>query len=279
MPRRSVLFTPGNRPDMLGSAPETDADVLVFDLEDAVPPDEKAAARETIRSVLDEPTFDPSAELLVRVNPVGLAAAADVEALAPVASAIDGVMLPKTSADDVETVAATLAEHDLARRVLPLIESAAGVTAATEIVSADPTVAVAFGAEDLAADLGATRTPDGTEVLHAREEVVVAAAAADVEAIDTVFTDFEDREGLAAETEFAAQLGFDGKLAVHPDQVPVINRAFTPDPADVEWAERVLAAREETDSAVFEVDGEMIDAPLIAQAERIRDRKEAANSS
>jgi citrate lyase subunit beta/citryl-CoA lyase len=135
---------------------------------------------------------------------------------------------------------------------------------------------VVFGAEDLAADIGATRTPEGTEVFHARQHVVLAAAAHGVSAIDTVFTEYTDHDGLRAETATARQLGYDGKLAIHPEQVSVINDAFTPDEEDVEWAQRVVSARERADRAVFEVDGEMIDAPLVAQAERIVERARAA---
>ncbi|MFU8869479.1 HpcH/HpaI aldolase/citrate lyase family protein, partial [Natronococcus sp.] len=159
-------------------------------------------------------------------------------------------------------------------------ENAAGVLAAPEIAGADPTDALVFGAEDLSADLGATRTREGTEVLYARERVVLAAAARDCEAIDTLVTDFGDEERLREDAAFSVQLGYDGKLAIHPAQVGPINEAFTPDADEVEWAERVLEAEREADEAsrgVFEVDGEMIDAPLIAQAERILERASASN--
>jgi citrate lyase subunit beta/citryl-CoA lyase len=109
---------------------------------------------------------------------------------------------------------------------------------------------------------------------------VLAASAADVDAIDTVYTDIEDVDGLAAETEFAVELGFDGKMAIHPAQVEPINEAFTPDPERVEWAERVLDAKEAADAegrGVFRVDGEMVDAPLIAQAERVLEYARAAD--
>ena len=280
MTRRSLLFTPADRPDMMRSAADSDADALIFDLEDAVAPVAKSGARRTVREVVSDAAFGPPGELFVRINPVDRRAGADLDGLAPVGEHIDGVMLPKVSAaDDVETVGKMLAEHGMAKRVIPLIESAAGVLAAAEIAAAKPTIAVAFGAEDLSADIGATRTDDGVEVLHARETVVLAAAAATVEAIDTVYTDFEDEEGLETDTRFAAQLGFDGKLAIHPAQVAPINRAFSPDPADVEWAKRVVEANESTDDAVFRVDGEMIDAPLLAQAERILSRADSADSS
>jgi len=229
--------------------------------------------------VLADPAFDPGAEVCLRVNP-GETAATDLDVVLGPDVRLDALMLPKaTGAEDVTAVADRARERGFDLPVLPIVENAAGVLAAPAVAAADDADALIFGAEDLAADLGATRTEEGLEVLHAREHVVVAASAAGVDAIDTVYTDFEDDTGLAGETEFALTLGFDGKLAIHPAQVPVINDAFTPDPERVEWAERVLAARDEAaaeDRGVFEVDGQMIDAPLIAQAERIVARAEAA---
>jgi citrate lyase subunit beta/citryl-CoA lyase len=274
-----VLFSPGDRPELMRKAPRSDADTVVFDLEDAVAPGRKDAAREAVRDVLADPEFDPGAEVCLRVNP-GETAATDLDVVLGPDVRLDALMLPKaTGAEDVTAVADRARERGFDLPVLPIVESAAGVLAAPAVAAADDADALIFGAEDLAADLGATRTEEGTEVLHAREHVVVAASAADVDAIDTVYTDFEDDTGLADETEFALTLGFDGKLAIHPAQVPVINDAFTPDPERVEWAERVLAARDEAAAegrGVFEVDGQMIDAPLIAQAERIVARAEAA---
>ncbi|GAA0658827.1 HpcH/HpaI aldolase/citrate lyase family protein [Salarchaeum japonicum] len=281
MVRRSLLFTPGDQPGMMRKAPESGADVLVFDLEDAVAPDKKGVARATVSDVLTSPAFRPDCEVCVRVNPVGVAADDDVAALAPASDHVDAVMLPKAaSADDVRTLERLLGEHDVDAAVFALVESAEGVLNAQEVAAADATEAVAFGAEDLSADIGATRTDEGTEVLHAREHVVLAAAAADVDAIDTVYTDIEDGDGLREETAFAAGLGYDGKMAVHPAQVAPIHDAFRPDPADVEWAERVLAAKADADESgrgVFRVDGEMVDAPLVAQAERIVARADADN--
>ncbi|OIB57240.1 HpcH/HpaI aldolase/citrate lyase family protein [Natrialba sp. SSL1] len=319
MVRRSILFTPGDQPDMLRKAPSAGADTIVFDLEDAVAPTEKESARETVREVLTDPTFDPDCEVCVRVNaPVdeltadlaviaggGTGTGTDTDgnnttdtdtsnvtgtdintdtntASSPTELRLDSVMLPKTdSADDVHTLAAELESHALEIPILALIENARGVLAAPEIVAVPETDALLFGAEDLSADLGATRTDEGTEVLYARERVVVAAAAHDCQAIDTVFTDFGDEDGLIEETEFAIQLGYDGKLAIHPAQVAPINEAFTPTAEELEWATAVLEAKREADAegrGVFEVDGEMIDAPLIAQAERIRERAAAADS-
>ncbi|MFD1562308.1 HpcH/HpaI aldolase/citrate lyase family protein [Haloarchaeobius amylolyticus] len=276
MVRRSVLFSPGDKPELMRKAAMGDADVVVFDLEDAVAPGDKGQAREAVREVLDE--TDPDCEVAVRVNPIGLGAMADLEAILE-GPRPDSVMVPKTEAEtDIQRVQARLEEADASCPVLALIESAAGVLRADEIAAVDATDALLFGAEDLAADIGATRTGEGIEVLYARERTVIAASAASIDAIDIVFTDYGDTDGLREETAFARQLGYDGKMAIHPDQVPVINDAFTPSDDDIEWAERVLAARDSADTGVFEVDGEMIDAPLIAQAERILERADETDN-
>jgi len=255
-------------------APATGADVVCFDLEDAVAPGEKETAREAVRELLADPEFDPDCEVTVRLT--ASAAATDLEALlsdGPDAVRLDAVMTPKVAeCDDVSRIADLLAEHDRELPVLALVESARGVLNAEEIADEPATDALVFGAEDLAADLGATRTEEGTEVLHARQQVVLAASAASVDAIDTVHTDYGDEAGLRRETEFARELGYDGKMAIHPAQTGVINESFTPEPEQVEWAEKVIAARDEAAAegrGVFSVEGEMIDPPLVAQAERL----------
>jgi len=274
MARRSLLFSPGDRPDLLSKAPESGADVLAFDLEDAVAPDRKDAARKAVGEVLSAPGFDPAAEVCVRLTATDPGVDLDALTAAGAGRRLDAVLLPKVGgADAVERHAAMLDERGLDVPVFALLETAAGILDAESIAAAAPTTAVLFGAEDLAADVGAGRTDEGTEVLYARQHVVLAAAAAGVDAIDTVYTDYEDPDGLAAEAADARRLGYDGKMAIHPAQVPVINRAFTPDDDEIEWARRVLSAREEAPGAgVFSVDGEMIDAPLLARAERILER-------
>lgn len=173
---------------------------------------------------------------------------------------------------DVCALTRQLDEHELDLTVLALLETAGGILEAEAIADVDGTDAILVGAEDLAADIGATRTEERMEVLYARQRVVLAASRADVHAIDTLFTDFEDTDGLSTDAQTSKEWGFDGKIAIHPRQVPIINDAFTPDEQSIEWARRVLSARDEADKAeqgVFEVDGEMIDAPLIAQAENV----------
>lgn len=268
---------------MLRKASGTGADVIVFDLEDAVAPGHKDEARKTVADVLEDPDFHPDPEVCVRVNSVGVAAAVDLDVLGDALSAVDAVMVPKVRRpDDVRTLARLLDERDVEADVLPLIEVAAGVLEAQEIAAVEATDALVFGAEDLAADLGATRTDEGTEVLYAREHVVMAASAAGVDAIDTIHADIEDEAGLREAARFAVQLGYDGKLAIHPAQVDPINDAFTPDEDEIEWAERVLEAKETADTegrGVFTVDGEMIDAPLVERAKRVLERAGTADES
>jgi citrate lyase subunit beta/citryl-CoA lyase len=277
MPRRSVLFSPGDRPELMRKAPRSGADAVVFDLEDAVAPPRKAEARTAVRDVLTDPSFDPDCEVAVRVGD----AAADLDALSPDAR-LDALVVPKVaSLDDVVDVVDVLESHDRSLPLLALVETATGVLNAAAVASADAVDALVFGAEDFAASIGATRTGEGTEVLYARQRVLVAARAAGVDAIDTLVTDYEDDEALRDDTATTVRLGYDGKLAIHPRQVPIINESFTPDADRVAWAERVVAARDDAEAAgrgVFSVDGEMIDAPLVAQAERVLERARAADS-
>ncbi|MFB6179698.1 MAG: CoA ester lyase [Halorientalis sp.] len=280
MARRTVLFSPGDQPELMRKAPATGADVIVFDLEDAVAPDQKTTARAAVNEVLTDESFDPDCEVCVRVTPPDHTAGEDVAAILDDAPRLDSLMLPKTSgADDVADLAALVEDYDRSLPIVALVESAAGVLHAEAIAGADATTAVAFGAEDLAADLGATRTEDGTEVLYAREHVVLAASAAGVDAIDTIHAGIDDTDGLREQTEFAIELGYDGKMAIHPAQVSVINDTFRPTDEQIDWAERVLDANATADDdgrGVFTVDGEMIDAPLVAQAEHILERARAS---
>lgn len=281
MVRRSLLFSPGDQPELMYKAPDTGADTVVFDLEDAVAPGRKEEARVAVNEVLCDPAFDPDCEVCVRVNPDPETAEADLETVLKGDPRIDSVIAPKVeSAADVETLDELIVERGYDLPILALCESASGVLHAEAIAASPAIAALIFGAEDLSADIGASRTESGEEVSYARQHVVLAASAADVDAIDTVFPEIEATDRLADETAFARQLGYDGKVAIHPAQVPVINGGFTPDPADVEWAKRVLEATEQAKSegkGVFRVDDEMIDAPLISRAERVMQLYRAAD--
>jgi len=274
MPRRTVLFTPGNKPDLLRKAADSGADTVVFDLEDAVHPSRTDEAIRTVTEFLESVSSAPGPELCVRLNG-GDDGRAELRSFVRdgVAAKLDSVMVPKaTSASDVDRITASVPDNYGSISVLALIETARGVLSAPEVAATDRTDALVLGAEDFAADVSARRTREGTEIQYARQRVIVSAAASGVDAIDTVYTDYSDKDGLREEATFANDLGFDGKLAIHPSQVDVIERAFTPSTDDVEWARKVLAAREEVDGGVFSVDGQMIDAPLLDRAEDILDR-------
>ncbi|MDZ7687335.1 MAG: CoA ester lyase [Halobacteriales archaeon] len=280
--RRSVLFTPGDEAEMMRKAVAGEADVVVFDLEDAVAPGAKEDARDTVKEVLDDLDGEDAPEVWVRINPLdaeGNGGREDLRALAKDNDPSCFVLPEADSADDVKRVVVTLDSFGSSAGVVPIIETAKGVVNAFEVADMPRVSAVVFGAEDLSADIGATRTDEGTEVVYARQKVVTTAAAADVDAIDTLWTEFRDKEGLRRDAERTVVFGYDGKLAIHPAQVPVINDAFTPDEESVEWAERVLEAEreaEEDGKGVYEVDGEMIDAPLVEQARTVMERARAA---
>jgi citrate lyase subunit beta/citryl-CoA lyase len=278
---RSLLYSPGDQPEMLYKAVDSGADAVIFDLEDAVAPSARDAARRTVRETI-EGLDDPDPVVCVRINSYDRAGPDDVESVVCDAEQLpDCVVLPKVDRpEQVTRLTADLASAGAESvDVVPLIETAAGLLAVDEIAATPGVVAVAYGDQDYTADVGATVTDEKTESLYARQRVVAAAGAADVDALDTVHTDIEDTEGLREQTRRVQEFGFDGKLAIHPAQVPVINEAFTPTDEEVEWADRVLAGeRQATEDGlgVFTVDGQMIDPPLVERARAILRRAEAA---
>jgi citrate lyase subunit beta/citryl-CoA lyase len=278
-----VLFTPGDEAEMMRKALEGEADVVVFDLEDAVAPPSKNEAREAVSEVLSDSRGNGDApEVWVRINPLGSDENGGNEDLRVVADDAEPscFVVPKTdNASDIGEVADALDEEGSDAGLVPIVETAKGVVNAAEIASAPRVSAVIFGAEDLSADIGATRTDEGTEVIYARQKVVTAASAAGVDAIDTLWTDFRDEEGLRRDTERGISFGYDGKLCIHPAQVGPINEAFTPDEERVEWAKKVMEAKKEADErgkGVFKVEGEMVDEPLVEQARTVLERAKAA---
>ena len=255
----ALLFCPASRPDRYLKAAAR-ADAVILDLEDAVAPGDKAAARAALTST----PLDP-ARTIVRVNGVRSAElAADLEALAT--TSYRTVMLPKAaSADDV----AALAGY----QVVALVETARGVMAVNEIAAAEGVAALMWGAEDLVASLGGTSsrgTAGGYRgvAVHARASVLLAAGAHGRSAVDAVHTDLADHEGLRVEAEDAAASGFVATACLHPDQVEVVRAAYRPDAARVAWAEAVLAAAHEH-PGVFGFEGQMIDEPVLELARRL----------
>ncbi len=287
--RRSRLYLPGNRPDLFPNAGLFGADCIILDLEDSVPPPRKEEGRILVRRTLESHRdFFQASEIIVRINPLsGHGGAADIAELSR--SLPLSILLPKCdSPAEVEELDRELgrieaefedaqgdAPHDAHARtlIMPLVETARGVLAAASIASASPRVAaLCFGAEDFAADIGARRTASGTEAQYARQAIVLAAKAAGVQALDSVFSDFEDEQGFAVYCAASRAMGFDGVGIIHPRQIAVANDAFSPTANEVEEARAIVAALEEAEAKGFGVaslGGKMIDAPVARRARRI----------
>ncbi|MEC9267848.1 MAG: CoA ester lyase [Pseudomonadota bacterium] len=277
----SYLFVPGDSARKMEKALESGAGALILDLEDAVGPDAKGAARDLVAAFLGKPAPMPR---LVRVNALdtGLTEA-DIAATAGAGPA--GYVLPKTEGrDDIEALSRLMDRHGAAAECGVLVIATETVRAVRALLSQDWShprlTGMAWGGEDLAADLGATanRGPDGhyhSPFRFARDAMLFAAKSAGVAAIDSVFTDFRDDAGLAAEAQTAAGCGFDGKLAIHPAQIAPIHQAFTPTDTQIDWARRVVSAMAQAGAGVARLDGKMLDRPHLKQAQAILKRAEA----
>jgi citrate lyase beta subunit len=247
---------------------------VCLDLEDGVALSRRAEARAGVAEAFTALDFGES-ERLARINPVGSGMeAADLAAVLPARP--DGLVVPKVAGpEQVRWVSRRITEFDPASpiRLLILIESALALVNLKEIASADRRVdALIFGAEDLAADIGASRTPDAREMDYARGAVVAHAAAFGLQAIDMVYVNFQDTEGLAREALQGAQRGYSGKQAIHPSQIEPIHRAFTPSDEEVAHARRVVeayASHAGQGTGAFALDGKMVDMPVVKAAERL----------
>ena len=282
---RSMLFVPGDSDKKLAKAPDTGADVLIIDLEDSVVAQRRPEARRMARAFLDQHRGGFAGNIWVRINPLGSGDAQDdLAAVLPGLPA--GIMLPKAGGpQDIATLSAILdsgeAAHGIApglTRIVPVAtETAAAVLALPRYADAKlPRLAgLSWGAEDLSADIGASRKrgPDGQWTFvyqHTRAQTLLAAHAAGVAAIDTLYADFRDSDGLAAYARAAKADGFHGMLAIHPGQVDTINTAFAPSDEEIAHARAVIAAFDAQPGAgAVSLDGQMLDKPHLKLAQRI----------
>lgn len=284
--RRTMLYVPGNNPGMIKDAYIYGSDSIMFDLEDSVSVNEKDAARFLVYEALN--TFDyGNKELVVRINSldtkVGIQ---DLEAMVRTQKVV--IRLPKTeTAMDI-----TECEKQIARieqengievgttKMMAAVESAKGVLNAKEIALASKRLTgIALGAEDFVTDLKTDRSPDGIELLFARSMVLLAARNAGIDAIDTVYSDVNNEEGLCAETKLVKQLGFDGKSVINPRQIEPIHKIYTPSEKDVRKALAVKNAIREANSrgsGVIALNGKMIDKPVVTRAMHVLDLAHAA---
>jgi citrate lyase subunit beta/citryl-CoA lyase len=259
---RSALFVPGDRPELAPKALRSGADLVVLDLEDAVPPAGKAAARDSVRQAVAEQAV-AGRRLAVRVNAPGTEwFAADAAALP---DGIDAVVVPKLeSAEQLAGVAEALG----GRPVVAGLETVRGALDA-RLVLRPPVAACYFGAEDYVADLGGVRTPGNAEVAYPRAHVAAAARLAGVAALDMVTIDLHDHERFGAEAREARALGYAGKLCIHPGQVPVAHEAFRPSADEVAWATGLLAAFAAAGGRTVAFAGQMVDEVVAARARAV----------
>ncbi len=271
---QTLLFIPGNSPAMLIAGGVFEADALILDLEDAVSPREKDAARLLVAEALQHVDFSPSMRV-VRINGMDSFGPEDIACVVPAGA--DCILVPKVeSAQAIQEAAALIERHEREpgrTKIIALLETPQGIVAASEVARSHPRLmGLFFGGEDYAAGIGATRTREGDEIQAARMAVHNAAAAAGILSIDTVFVDTADEEGLRAETAKVKKLGFKAKAAINPRQIDPIREELAPTSAEINWAERVMQALEDakkSGSGVVALDGKMVDAPVATQARTI----------
>jgi len=271
--RRSRLYLPGNEPKFFVNAGLHKPDGIILDLEDSVSPSEKDAARILVRNALRSVDFY-GVERMVRINqlPLGLE---DLRFVVP--HGVDVILIPKCeSTEQIKMVDDEIkmlrAEYNFNNEIylMPIIESAKGIMDAFEIATASENIcALTIGLEDYTADLGTQRTDDGRESFFARSVIVNSAKAAGIQAIDTVFSDVNDMNGLYESVIEAKSLGFEGKGCIHPRQIEVIHKAFAPTEKEIEKAKKIILAFEEAERnglGVFSLGSKMIDAPVVKRA-------------
>lgn len=281
-PRRTFLYTPGDDLKKIQKSTMLNVDCICLDMEDGVAFNRKDAARETIARALSTLDFGRS-ERLARINAVG-SGLESLDLLTVLPTRPDGIVIPKVeTADQIIWVDSQITDFEKSHglpengiRLIPIIETALGIINLKEISNASKRLtALIFGAEDLAGEIGAKRTPEGWEIFYARSAVLIHAAAFDLQAIDMVFIDFNDPEGLRKEAVQGAQLGFDGKQIIHPNQIQIVQEAFTPNKDEIEHAAAIIAEYERhqmAGSGAFALDGKMIDAPIVKAARRLLER-------
>lgn len=283
--RRTRLYIPGNNPAMVQNAVVYGADSLIFDLEDSISLAEKDSARHLIRNALLSLDFD-DCEVTVRTNSLDTEYfIEDLEAIVPTQP--DGLLLPKTqSFEELIQIDDLISEIEKKNgipigtvKLMPIIESAKGVLNVEKIVEAPRVVAIGLGGEDLATDISAKRTKLGRELEYISSKIILACAANKIQAIDTVFTDINDTEGLYEATLRAIEIGFQGKSVIHPSQIEHVHRAFSPSREEIDRAKRIVKAYKEAKKkglGVVSVDGRMVDLPVVRRSERILKWAEAS---
>ena len=279
--RRTALYIPGNNPAMVQQGGVYGADSILLDLEDAVALTEKDSARILVRNMIRDIDFYDT-EIAVRINhidtPFGMS---DLEHMIPVKP--DAIRIPKIESKEdlmkvIEIIEKIEDQHSIPHDIIklhPMIETAVGVQNAFEITSCHKRItAITIGGQDLTADMGIANTKDNVGIDYARKAIVMAAKANRIDALDTVFADVDDDEGLRKETEYAKKIGFTGKAVINPRQIDIIHEVFSPSKEEIRKAFKIVKAFNENSAkgiGVFALDGKMIDAPVVTRAQLVLD--------
>lgn len=276
--RRTMMFVPGNNPSMMQDAHIYGTDSIMLDLEDSVTLAEKDAARMLVYNALRTINYGTT-ETVVRINPLNTPyGILDIEAVVRAGAQV--IRMPKTeTAEEVLEVEREIerVEREIGvpvgqTKIMAAIEGALGVINAYAIATASPRMmGIALGAEDYCANLKTNRTKEGSELLLARQTIVVAARAAGIDALDTVFSDLSDMEGFENEVRLIKNLGFDGKSIINPRQIETVNKVFAPNEKEILKARNILLAIDEArakGSGVISLNGKMVDRPVVIRAER-----------
>lgn len=277
--RRTMLFCPASEPKMFINTPVYKPDCIIFDLEDAVALSEKDSARDLLCEAINSIDYQ-GIEIFVRVNPL-YTPFGETDVREVVKAGVRNIRLPMCeSKEDVKKLEELLEQIEKENnielesvKIQCAIETPKGVMNSYEIATSSlRVVAISFGAEDFTRELGVDRTKEATELSFARYQVVLSAKAASVDAIDTVWADIKDMEGFIKEAQNAKTIGFSGKSCIHPAQVKEVHRIFTPSKEEVEKSIQIIEAAKEAEEkglGVIQVNGKMVDVPVIKKAERI----------
>ena len=271
--RRSCLFIPSSNPGMLQSADIYPFDAVIFDLEDAVTMSEKESARELLKNFLSIADLKQK-EIMIRINSLDNdLAMLDLDDI--VSDEIDTIMLPKARVSDIVYLDKVLRQIEEKKQmtkkinIVPIIELASSLLEVERIAAEKRVNGILLGAEDLTSDMEVSRTEEGTEIFYPRAKIAMACKAFKIDAIDTPYTNVNNLEGLEKDSLVAKELGFNAKACIHPNQIDVINRIFSPTEKEILRAQKIVAAYEQEKKGAFSLDGKMIDKPIIERSLKI----------
>jgi (S)-citramalyl-CoA lyase len=280
IPRRSFIFSPGLKPEMFPKALASGTDIVCVELEDGIAPKDKDEARQNMLTMFAEPQADDGVERIVRINCVrSLFGMDDVQSILKTDTPPPAIMLPKVmSPDEIVWLDDLLTECGHDTRLHIIIETNAGLEAVHDIARASERIeALFFGGVDMAAELRCQNNWES--LLYARSRIVHAAASVGIDAIDVPFLDLEDSDGLEQAAIQARDLGFSGKGSIHPRQIPILNKVFTPSDEAIARAWRIINAFEEADTGLVVIDGKLIEKPVLREMRRLLSIADAAGAS